>query len=266
MAIKIKNREKEPEETPDEEEEGLPVSSVTGEGLDGFERTTFLAANWVEENRKLIFGSVIAVVVAVLGVLIGTQYVSSQQVQASDRLSAGLGQYQVYVEGSPELAQIREREDIPNPERVFASDEEKWQAIYDEANTTLADFERGPIAASARFTKAAAALNLGNGEEAEDLYREVLATKDAPEELRSFAIMGLANSLAAQGDVEGSRAAWAEFAEADPTKEAYADFEVARLVERTGNTEEARGLYESFLEDHPSSEFVSEVERRLALL
>lgn len=266
MAIKIKNREKGPEETPEEESADLSQQGTGGGGLDGFERTAFVATNWVEENRKLIAGGLIAVVLIVVATLIGLQYVSSQQVEASNRLSAGLNQYQVPVEGSPELVQIREREEIPEPPQVFASEEAKWEAIYTEAANTLNDFDRGPIAASTRFTKAAAALNLGRGEEAERLYREVLDSSDATAELKTYSQMGLAKSLAFQGDLDGAKEAWESFASENPDKASYADFEVARLVEWDGNVEGARGLYEAFLENHPTSEFRAEVERRLALL
>lgn len=265
MAIKIKNRDKEPEETP-EEEGGLPATGAAGSGLDGLERTTFLAANWVEENRSKIFGSIIVVVVVIVGALIVLQFVRGQQVEASSRLSQGLSLYQVPVEGSPELEQMRAQEEIPDPPKIFGSEEEKWEAIYTEAANTLRDFDRGPIASSARFTKAAAALNLGRGDEAEALYREVIASNDAPQEFRTFSRMGLANSLALQGDIDGALEAWSAFAAADPDRRAYADFEAARLVARQGDSERARALYEAFLEEHPASEFRSDVERRLALL
>ena len=265
MAIKIKNREKGPEETP-EEEAVLPEQGIGGGGLDGFERTAFMATSWVEENRKLIFGGLIALVVIVVATLIGLQYVRGQQVEASNRLSAGLNQYQVPVEGSPELEMIRERDEIPEPPQVFASEDAKWEAIHSEAENTLREFDRGPVAASARFTKAAAALNLGRGEEAAGLYREVLASTDATAEVRSFAQMGLAKSLSVQGDISGAKAAWESFGAENPTQASYADFEVARLVEREGNAEEARKLYEAFLQAHPTSDFRGEVERRLALM
>lgn len=266
MAIKIKKKGSRPEGPEDEETPGLPPSGAAGSNLDGFERTSFLAAAWVEDNRGLVFGLIIVVIVGVIAGLLGMQYVRGQQVEASDRLSTGLAAYDVPVEGSPELEAIRQQDQVPMPEKIFADNQEKWQEIHQSASHTLQDFDRGPIVASARITQAAAALNLGEFEEAATLYQQVIDDSSTKKELLAFAHMGLANSLAAQGEVERAQEMWNEFAGLQPDRKGYADFEIARLIERQGDRDEARERYEEFLENHPQSEFRGEVQRRLALL
>ena len=267
MAIKIKNKQKrEPEDTEQEGGSGVPPAQAPGSGLDGFERASFMAAAWIEDNRGLFFALIGVVVVAILGIVIGVYYVRGQQVEASNRLSEGLAAYEVPVEGSPELEAIRAQEGIPELPRTFDTSEEKWEVVYGSAEHTLADFDRGPIAMTARMVKAAAAMNLGDYDESAQLYRQVIDSGEANREIEANAHMGLANSLAAEGDMEGAEAAWDRFAELLPDRRAYAQFEVARLIERHGDPDEARQRYEQFLNDYPDSDYADEVERRHALL
>ncbi len=268
MAIKIKNKgDNEPEDNEGQEgQEGVPPAGKPGGGLNGFERMGFRAAAWIENNRTLFFAMVGLVVLAGLGIVLGVVYVRSQQVEASDRLSEGIAAYEHVVEGDPFLESLRQQEDVREPDRIFETNEEKWQAVYASGERTLADFDRGPIAVSARMVKGAAALNLSDYENAERLYREVLNDDDATDEVLAFAYMGLANSLAAQGDLGGAEEAWNGFAELQPERQAYADFEIARMVERYGDADDARERYERFMEEHPDSMYLNEVERRQALL
>ncbi len=264
MAIKIKNRDRDSEE-PEEEGTGGVAAPAAG-NLDRFERTSLRIAAWVEDNRGMVLGLVIAIVVAVIAGVVGMQYVQGQQVQASDRLSPAMVSYEVLVEGSPILEMWRSQEDVPAPTTTFDSDEERWRAIYDAAEGTLREFDRGPIVVSATLTKAAASLALGRAEEAVALYRQVVASPEASDDLKTFAHVGLAESLAATGDVDGAVEALERFAAARPDQQSFADFQAARIVERSGDTDAARERYESFLEAHGESGFRNEVERRLALM
>ncbi|RAL23549.1 hypothetical protein DL240_05155 [Lujinxingia litoralis] len=269
MAIKIKKQGEAPEPTEQELEDefGDPIAGGAGEGgdLDAFERSTLQATAWVEENRSVVFGGIIAVVVGVIGVIVGLQYIEGQQVEASTRLSEGLAAYEWYVEGSPELEAIRAQEGLAEPKNIFESDESKWQSIYDAANATLADFDRGPIAEDARMTKAAAAFRLEKYEEAATLYQQALSG-ESTETMKVMARVGLANTLAAQGKVDEATKAWDEVATAAPERAQYAQYEKARLLERDGNADAARELYHQILEEEPDFTFKPEIERRLATL
>lgn len=269
MAIKIKKQGEAPEP---EEQEGLDELETaaalgvgTGEDLDAFERTTLQATAWIEDNRSVVFGGIIAVVVAVLGVILGLQYIEGQQVEASSRLSKGLAAYEWYVEGSPELEAIRGQEGLAEPTNIFESEDEKWQTIYDAAASTLADFDRGPIAADARLTQAAAAFQLEKLEEAEGLYRQVL-DGEASEAMKVMAQVGLANTLSALEKTDEAATAWDAVAEKAPERAQFAQYEKARMLDRAGQSDQAKELYHKILEDDPEFTFKSEIERRLATL
>ena len=269
MAIKIKNKGKERPEDELDQEGGPSVPAgapAPGSGLDGFERATFLAAAWIEDNRSLFFAMIGLAVVAIIAVVIGVNYVRGQEVEASNRLSEGLAAYEKPVEGSPDLEALRNQPNIPDLPEGFASSEEKWNIVYGAAEHTLSDFDRGPIASSARLVKAASALNLGNYEEAAQLYQQIIAGSEAPTEVEAAAQMGLAQSLAPQGDLQGAQSALERFGELLPDRKVFAEFELARMFERHGDADEARQRYEQFLQDHGESPYSEEVERRNALL
>ena len=279
MAIKIKNRKG---EEPPEEEQGaeggavVPPGKMRGNSLDGFERVTFMATAWLENNRKLFFGIVGVVAIAVIGIVLGVAHVRGQQVEASDRLSVGLAAYEMPVDGvwNP-MERVRMLTEFPELEddQKHPDEETKWRIVYDSAANTLEDFDGGPIADSARMTKAAAAANLGNPDESVQLYRKVIGSEDLPQELKAMAHVGLANSLASTGEVDEAIELWDVVAEMMPDRKAYADLERARMVERHAMRqgdedlkEQARELYRQFSEDHPDSDHLNEVERRKALL
>ena len=269
MAIKIKNKgSNEPEEPEGDGQQGAPAGGgSSGGGLDGFERISFSVAAWVEDNRGVFLGMIGVTVVVIIAIVTGIIYVRGQQMEASERLSEGLLAYEQHVDGAPEEIQHMwmEQEDMEVPV-AFDSISERWQAVYEHAGNTLDDFDGGAIAPSARMTRAAAALNLGEYEEAEQLYRDVVDAGGTAGAFLATAYMGLANSLAAQQQLDEAEDAWREFAELRPAQSAYAELEIARMYERAGDTDEARDRYDRFVEDFEDSEHISEVERRRALL
>lgn len=269
MAIKIKNKGKKRPEEPEEEESGqpgVPPGDAPGSGLDGFERFGIRTAAWIENNRGLFFAIIGVVVIAAVGVVLGMVHVRGQQVEASDRLSEGLAAYEQLVEGSPQLEALRAQEELEEPEQIFGSVEERWQVVYDSASHTLEDFDGGDIADSARMSKAAAALNLGEHEEAETLYQQVIDSDTVSTSMKAMAFIGLANALAAQEDLDGAEDAWGQFADLQPERRAYADFEMARMVERYGDADAAAERYAEFIEEHSDTDYADEAERRRALL
>lgn len=264
MSIKIKNKSKESAQDGKVE---LDWSKMDRGGqADQFERATMQAASWIEENRRLLAIGASTVVVVILGAFLFLNYAKGQQVEASNRLSEGLAAYSTPVEGSPLLEAIRAQQGGPTLDKTFSDATTKWSEIEAQAEATLSDFDRGPIAASARLTKASAAMNLGRYEEAAGLYRQVLSENELDANLEAMATVGLADTLAASGDLDGANEAWQNFLAQNPDRQSYVELEIARQTERYGEPAKAKALYEAYLNDHPESEYRDEVARRLALL
>lgn len=272
MVKKIKKKVDAPEVEVLEGEEGAEETGGRDFGInfpaekpDAFEAASIKSAAWIDDNRNLAIGVVVAVVVAAIGVFAAVQYTSSQAESASASLSQALASFEVLVEGSSELEAIKANPEIPAPTVTFESNEKKWQTIYDEASATIAEHGGGAVGSTAQLTKAAAAFNLKKFDEATTLYNEYLAgspTKD----VKPFAYFGLANSLAAQGEFDKAIVQLDKVAETNPDQAIMIQYEKARMLERAGKVEEAKKLYHDILETEPESTFRSDIERRLATI
>ncbi len=275
MVKKIKRKVDSPEVEVLEGEEGAELGQEGGarnfginfptEKPDAFEVASIKSAAWIDDNRNLAIGVVVAVVVAAIGVFVAVQFTTSQAEDASASLSLALASFEVLVEGSSELEAIKANPEIKAPTVTFASNDEKWQAIYDQAGATLADHGSGAVASTAQLTQAAAAFNLKKFDESTKLYNEYLAgspTKD----VKPFAYFGLANSLAAQGEFDKAIVQLDKVAEISPDQAIMIQYEKARMLERNGKVEEAKKLYHDILEAEPESTFRSDIERRLATI
>lgn len=259
MAIKVKKKSDAPQE---EEMPELP-ESVDLATYDALHEKSFQLVGWIEDNRNLVIGGVVAIVVASVGTIFAFNYMEARQVEASVQLSEGLAAYEVLVEGSADLEALRGDERIAPPKHTFQSEEEKWQTIYDKAGGTLADHDRGEIGRSARLTKASAAFKLGKVDESIALYEA--AIEGATGEVRDFAYVGLASALAAKGEHDRAIATYEKLA-ANPEYAPFAKYEKARLLQRAGKTEDAKNLFHEILETHPTTTFRDDIERRLAML
>lgn len=270
MVKKIKKKVDAPEVEVLDEAEGSGAQRDFGinfpeEQPDAFEAASIKTAVWIEDNRHIALGGLIALVVAAIGVFAAVQYAGSKSVDASTSLSKALASYEVLVEGSSELNAIKANPEIEAPEVTFASHEQKWQTIYDQATATLNEYGSGSIAASAQLTKAAAAFNLKKFDEATALYTEYLEGK-ASNDIKPFAYFGLANSYAAQGEMDKALAQLDKVSETNPEQAVMIQYEKARLLERSGKAEDAKKLYHDILEVEPETSYRADIERRLATL
>jgi predicted negative regulator of RcsB-dependent stress response len=262
MAIKIRKRN----DADQPEGEGSEDQAAGGaQASDPVLQATMRGASWMEDNRNLVIGGVIALVVAIIGVWAGTSYVESQNVKASATLSPALWDYSAPVKGSPTMEMIGQSAEVGSPETVYASDTERWQAIYDKADTSLESHKSGAIAQSARLTKAAAANRLGKYGEAVTLY-EAYLKNETDAAMLPFVYLGLANAHAAQDNVDKATANYDKLVEQDESYQGLAQFQKAKVLEGGGKVDKAKELYHEILESDPKTPYREDIERRLALL
>jgi tetratricopeptide (TPR) repeat protein len=261
MAIKIRKRDDDSQSGDDgSQEQGAKAS-----GSAALLQASASAESFIENNRNTVIAGVIALVVAALGIWMGYNYVDGQKVEASSTLSPALWDYGVPVDGSPEMEMLRESPNFDLPEKTFASDAERWEAVYETASSSLEKHQSGPLAQSARLTKAAAATNLGNHEEAVELYEEYLAGQ-TDKAMLPFVYLGLATSKAAGGDTEAATAAFDKLAEQNEAYGALAMYYKGQVLEGAGDVDQAKTTYHELLETYPQTPYRDDVERRLALL
>jgi tetratricopeptide (TPR) repeat protein len=274
MAIKIRKRQDDggrrrdgdnSAQDPIEMEPGEKKVGIAPAGSDPILDATMHGVSWAERNRGLVIGAAVVLLLASIGGWIYSAVSSSQEVDASQALSPALWDYEVLVEGSPTLEQIQQSDVIPAPEETFASEDARWQAIYETAGEALSENKSGSIAQSARVTRAAAALHLKKNDEAIDLYEEYLSG-EVSEPIVPFVYLGLANAYASKGEVEKAAANYEKLVEQNEDYAAMANFQKAKLYDAAGKTDQARELYHQILETNPKTPHRDEIERRLAIL
>lgn len=263
MAIKIRKRGSDGDQ-PDTEASDAQ-GQVAPEDADPILEATLRGATWMEKNRNLVIGGVVALVVAAIGVWVGTSYIEGQEVEASQSLSPALWDYGTVVEGSQEMEQIKKSDRIEVPEHTFPNEEARWQAIYDQAGAALDKHASGPLAQSARLTKAGAAMHLDKYDEAIKLYDAYLGGK-TDEAMLPFVYLGLGNAYGAKGEADKAAANFDKLVEQDDSYEAMAMYKKAQVLGDAGKTDAAKELYHEILESHPKTPYRDDIERRLALL
>src|SRR5690554_6455356 len=276
MAIKIRKRQQEGD-ADNLDESGVPKTidmdivqgkggvGVAPAGSDPILDATMQGMSWVDRNRNLILAGLIVAVVGSLGVWAYSAYSSSQQVAASQMLSPAIWDYEVFTKDSETFKQIEQSDVIPMPEKVFATDAERWQAIYDGAAKALAENGSGAIAQSARLTQAAAAMHLEKADEAVTLYNAYLEGKTLASAV-PFAYLGLANAYAATGDIDKAIQNFDKLGELGESYAGMATYQKAQLLDVSGKTKEAKELYHEILEGNPETPNRDAIERRLAFL
>lgn len=274
MAIKIRKRQQDGSDD-NLDESGVPktidmdiVNSGVGvapAGSDPILNTAMQGMSWIERNRNLMVGAIALVIVGSLGGWAYSAYSSSQQVKASQLLSPAIWDYEVFTRDSETFKQIEESDVVPMPEKVFADEAERWQAIYDGAGKALAENSSGPVAQSARLTQAAAAMHLDKADEAVKLYSAYLEGKTLDSAV-PFAYMGLANAYAATGEVQKAIESFDKLGEQGESYMGMATYQKAQLLDSSGKAKEAKELYQEILESDPETPHRGAIERRLAFL
>lgn len=264
MAIKIKKKDGKDEAEAEAEVEAAAAGAVElSEEADPFLRASWETASWIEDNRMLVLGGIATVLIAILAGYGGLSYLEQGKVEASAALTPAFQDYNTLIEGSKEYDSLKANPDIKLPEKTFKSDDERWQAIYDDASGALAKHPSSEVALAATLTKASAAAKLGKHDEAIELYKEYIATSP-DSSMKTAAQHGLATAYASAEKWDDALAALDELAKTSEEYEASLRYQRARILQRAGKSDEAKTLYHEILDKDPAHPSKADIERRLA--
>lgn len=271
MAIKIKKKDgRDDDEAAIDDVESAIEAGAAGvattklsEDADPFLRASWETASWIEEHRLAVVGLVVLVFLAVLGGYIGLGFLENQKVEASKALTPAFDSYNTLIEGSEALEQIAANPDLEAPDKTYKSDNERWQAVYDQASAALVQHPNADIALGAKLTKAASASKLEKYDEAIKLYNEYIESTTEPA-MKTLALHGLATTYAAAAKWDEALKALDDLAASEPAFEPATRYQKARILERAARVEDAKKLYHEILDTEPNHPSKSDIERRLA--
>jgi hypothetical protein len=214
---------------------------------------------YVEEHGRRLAALAVAIVLGSAAVG-GYWWHSGQQAEkASIALGAAMVTFEAPVQaGLPSLPG-------QGTERVFSSEEEKWQAALEEFAAVREEYAGTQAGLLARHYEGVCKLRLGQQEPGLAALEEVSRASDP--EVAALAKLHLAGFYQGVGREEEAEKFYRELSE-KPTAtvpKAVALFDLAALVAEK-NPAEARQLYQQVKDEFPDTPIAAEVTRRLELL
>ncbi len=262
MATQVRRRG---ESDDDGSEEEPDSSQMQPTGQDPFLATSSRTLAWFSNNPNVVIGLVALLAVGSAAIYGGVQYMRGQAVAASAGVSSALAAVETPVAGSKTLQTMTSSDRIQAPSETFESEQERWQAVYDKAGETLDGYESSEAAQPARVTRAAAALRLGETDEAIELYQAYLDAENGGDAAATVHY-GLSVAHAEAGNYDKAISALDEMIEADEELEAFAKYHKGMYLEASDQTDEAKKLYDEILQNNPETAYKTDIERRLALM
>lgn len=229
----------------DAEARAFAGSGVAGDEADGLEplrntsvgRAASRAAEWTQGHQNLAFGVIGVAALAGLGVAIWS-WVSTNQAHAAGRR----------LEDAIEIVMAPIRTDDETSEDAadelhFATRAARAEAAveaYGEVTAEFADTEAGYWAALGR---AAALFELGQYDQAREVYETILQNAGTNETMAWMALEGIGFTYEATGDLPAALERYEEIGSlGDEDFQAPSDFHSARIHSATGNDAQAESL------------------------
>lgn len=219
--------------------------------------------DWFDKNIRLVAGLLVVAAVAPIIYVVAMELKQKSDESTSAVVSKAFSMYAKPVEGSPTAKFFETQKDYKKP-AMYDSQDAKWNAISKEASQAAGQ-SSGGAQMTAKMVEAAAAMRIKKFDDAIKIYGEI-KTNAPSEPLKTIATLGLAQAHTAKGDAAKAGEAYDTLAKTNKEYEPFAIYYKARSLEMGGKKAEAKKLYNSLLENHPTTSYKADVERRLAML
>ncbi len=141
------------------------------------------------------------------------------------------------------------------------TDEARFNATIEEAALVQSGYPGSQAADIAQYFAALGHEGLGNTEESDRIFRNLIDTGD--ESIRDNARFALAESFKKRDDVQAAISEYELLAESADFPRGAILFELGRLHESVAELDEARGYYQSLIDEYQDSPFRNEADRAL---
>jgi len=224
---------------------------------DKFQSTAGRAAGWVAAHKKQVYGALVALAVAVVAVIVGSQ------VQASREEKAGVALFDVGTTMSGQVSSV------PLPGQTgprFADETARQTAIAAAAEKVRADHAGSAAGTTAALIAGDAQLRLGAWDKARAAYDAYLSSAERSDPLKFSALEGVALAEEGAGKLDAAAQAFERMAKEAPEHADRADLGRARVLAKAGKVDEARKLLSGFADAHKGSELAGDAAERLSKL
>ena len=228
---------------------------------DAFLEAANQGAEWFKENRALVNGAAVAVVLGILGTWGGLTYFEDRDRSGSEKLKSAFEIYdaQVVEEASSLTA---------NPSGTpptYSTTNDKWRAAKDAFEGLEATGSQG-LKTVARFYQADLREKLGDRKGALVAFQALVGNTSAEDAFYFLAVERLAYLQEYQGKVPDAIATYQKLESRTAFYADYATYHRARLHMSQGEDEAARTLLEGLEADFPTSSILEGARERLSSL
>jgi tetratricopeptide (TPR) repeat protein len=213
--------------------------------------------DWLLENKNLVIGLIVGVLVIVAGYSIAQNAKHKNFAEVGGQFSTALEMSTRTIAPKAEGAEVK----VSGAE-TFSSKEEKEKAVDGALTAITKEHADSSSAKSASVLLAAQRFNEGKLDEAISLAESY--TKSNEGSLRAIAFETLGNAYAAKGDAAKAEEAYKKVSDAGAPAQSL--FLQAGLQEKAGKKDEARKLYEKVIADYEKEGVAREARSRLDLL
>lgn len=224
---------------------------------DAFQTAAAKAATWITGKQKGIVAAVLGALVVVAVVLGAMSWMDSR------KAAAGALLYRTLDDADGQISSIP----LPGVSvPTFPNAEAQQRAVLGRADELRKTYPSSDAARTAALAAGAANLRLAAWDAAIADYEAYLAGSGPGDSLAFLAIEGVARAKEAKGDVPGALAAFERVQAQNPARADRAALERARLLQRSGKTEDARKILAAFPQDFKESQLRPDADRQLAAL
>ncbi len=199
-----------------------------------------LAAMFAVDNAKPLLTGASVVVVAIAAFIGWNAYSARVEANAQMALGEVIGIFNV-IDGQ--------------------TDEARFNSAIEEAALVQSGFPGSQAADIAQYFAALSHEGLGNTEESDRIFRSLIDAGD--ESIRDNARFALAESFKKRDDVQAAISEYELLAESADFPRGAILFELGRLHESVSELDEARGYFQSLIDEYQDSPFRNEADRAL---
>ncbi|MBN1962591.1 MAG: tetratricopeptide repeat protein [Deltaproteobacteria bacterium] len=226
---------------------------------DAFLATANRSFKWMRNHRLAVIIPILLVILAIVGVWIGIEFLNSQRLEVSK-----LYKQAIEIKDAA-IAENAEKADPTATPPTFASKEDRAQSARSAFIKVVDNFGTSGVAQMARFYIADLDIELGEQDKALNILQTLVNSLTPNDNLYFLAIERSAYLLEQKGDIDGALKIWQHLT--GTSKHFYADhalFQLARLHAEKNEIKEARNLLARIEKEYPNSSFSTKVQELYA--
>ena len=208
------------------------------------------AGQWAKENRNIVLGVVLALLLGLAGFLGYDAYQSSQASAAAALLTEAIEISQATIRAEGEDAPAGQSDDDDDDERTYPTEEARTRAALEAFRRVSADYPTSEAAAWARLGEGRSHAALGQNDEARQAFEQAIAAGGSQPQIAFEALEGIGFSYEAEEGWDQAQTRYEEMRSlADGAYAPMARYHLARILLAKGERDRALEAFRTLVEE-----------------